>query len=207
MSENSSESNPTLRRIAEAVAALLMLPLTGWFRGVSTLLPSRRDRFMRGLSQGLSLLPGHIGSYLRCAFYRGTLLSVGRPCYIGFGTILATADIRLGDRVYVGPFCNLGHVDIGDDVMLGSNVTILSGKHQHGFERTDVPMNRQAGRYDRVRIGSDCWLGNASVVMVDIPQGSIVAAGATVTSTPAPFSIVGGNPARRIGSREPVADE
>lgn len=196
-----SEVRGVARRVAEGLAFVLVLPLIGWFRVRRALFPGSRDRGMRGMSQSLALLPGVIGSYLRCAFYRGTMLSVGRPCFIGFGTIFATADVRLGDRVYIGAFCNLGHVDIDDDVMLGSNVTILSGKHQHGFARTDVPMNRQEGRFDRVRIGSDCWLGNGSIVLADVSPGTIVAAGATVTKTLPRLSILGGNPATVIAER------
>lgn len=190
------------KRIVEGAALLVALPWVIWYRLATTVWPASRDVRMRGASQALSLLPGRLGSYVRCAFYRRTMLEVGRPCFIGFGTIFATADVRLGDRVYVGAFCNLGHVDISADVMLGSNVTVLSGKHQHGHDRTDVPMNRQEGRYDRVRIGHDCWLGNGSIVMVDVPAGSIVAAGAVVTSTPPEYSVIGGNPARVITRRK-----
>ena len=191
-----------LKEIVETAALLVALPWIGWYRLATAVAPTSRDVLMRGMSQAVSMFPGRVGSLVRCAFYRHTMLHVGRPCFIGFGTIFATADVHLGDRVYIGAFCNLGHVDIEDDVMLGSNVTILSGKHQHGFERTDVPMNQQEGRYDRVRIGGDCWLGNGSIVMADVAGGSIVAAGAVVTSTHPSHSVLGGNPARVISRRE-----
>jgi len=191
-----------LKLIAEGIATILIGPWILYFHGTAVLFPGRRDQIMRGLSQSLSLLPGLTGSYLRCAYYRRTLIHCGRGCFIGFGTIFATADVSLGDRVYIGPFCNIGHVATGNDVLIGSNVTILSGQGQHGYARLDVPMNMQPGRYVTVNIGEDCWLGNGSIVMAEVAPHSIVAAGAVVTGEHPERSIVGGNPARLIRLRD-----
>ncbi|MEZ6018990.1 MAG: DapH/DapD/GlmU-related protein [Planctomycetota bacterium] len=53
-----------------------------------------------------------------------------------------------------------------------------------------------------VTIEDDCWLGADSKILagVHIGRGSIVAAGAVVTSTP-PGHIVGGVPARILRAR------
>jgi acetyltransferase-like isoleucine patch superfamily enzyme len=122
-------------------------------------------------------------------------------CTICFGTIFATPEIEIGDDVYIGPFCNIGHVSIGPDTLIGSNVTILSGRHQHRYERLNVPIRLQGGTYDRVHIGNDVWIGNAATVLTDIRPHAVVGAGAVVTDTVDTGAIVGGNPARVIGQR------
>jgi acetyltransferase-like isoleucine patch superfamily enzyme len=52
-----------------------------------------------------------------------------------------------------------------------------------------------------VLIADDCWIGANAVVMANVGNGSVVAAGAVVTETVAPWSIVGGVPARLLRSR------
>ena len=190
-----------IKRVARYTALFLVSPVLIWFVGLAAILPDRRDQVLRGVSQLLSLLPGLLGSYLRVAFYSVAFPACGGAAHIGFGTIFATSDVSIGDRVYIGPFCNIGHADLGDDVLLGSNVTILSGNMQHRFDRTDVPINQQGGEYSRVSIGSDCWLGNGSIVMADIGPGSVVAAGAVVTKAVLAGDIVAGNPARVVKNR------
>lgn len=194
-----------MKILARCVATVLVAPLLAWYFVWSAAWASRAEQTFRGLSQLLAMLPGLAGSYVRGAFYRWTCEGWGHPCFIGFGTIFATREVSMGNRVYVGAFCNLGHVDISDDVMLGSNVTILSGQHQHGSARTDVPMNRQPGRFERVRVGRDCWLGNGAIVMADVSAGTIVAAGSVVTRAHPPYSVLAGNPARVIRSRREAA--
>lgn len=190
-----------IQSVLRAWALLIVSPLLAWYWMVSGVFPRNRDETLQGVSQLLSLLPGKTGSYVRVAFYSQVLTSVGSCCYIGFGTIFATPEITLGDHVYIGPFCNIGHVDIGTDVLIGSNVTILSGRHQHHADRVDIPMNRQGGTYERLQIGRDCWLGNGCVLLASVEEQSVVAAGAIVTKAVSRGSVVAGNPARLLRNR------
>lgn len=98
-------------------------------------------------------------------------------------------------------------MDFGEDVLVGSNVTILSGKRQHGFERTDLPINLQPGEYQRVRIGDDCWLGNGSIIMAPIASHSIVAAGAVVAGPNSDGTVIAGNPATVVRNRFEIQGE
>ncbi len=152
-------------------------------------------------SHTVSLFPGFIGNYLRKEFYRMTLRSCAPDICVEFATVLHQSGIELGHRVYIGVNCSIGDCIIEDDVLLGSNVDIISGKHQHCFDRLDIPIREQGGHFERIRIGRDSWIGNSSVVMANIGEQSIVAAGSVVTKDIPPRSIVAGNPARIIGKR------
>src|SRR5262245_7202592 len=105
-------------------------PLLAYFV-IRTLLRDRRDEVFQGFGQLLSLFPGFSGNLLRRRFYRRTLTRCGRDCVIGFGTLFATPEVELGQNVYIGARCMIAHATIGDDVLIGSNVDIIAGKHQH----------------------------------------------------------------------------
>ena len=61
-----------------------------------------------------------------------------------------------------------------------------------------------------VTIGDDVWIGHGAIILPgrSIGTGAVVAGGAVVTKDVAPYTIVGGNPARPIRRRfpEPVAE-
>jgi acetyltransferase-like isoleucine patch superfamily enzyme len=191
-----------LKGAAEGVAMLLVGPLAIAYHVSARLVRHRDDGIFQGYSQLMSLWPGLSGNFLRRAFYRLTLTSCSPSCSIGFGTIFATAKVEIGHGVYIGPYGNIGHVTLGDDVLLGSNVTILSGRRQHHLERLDVPIRLQGGTYERVTIGHDVWVGNGAIVLDDVEPQAVVAAGAVVTKPVRTRAIVGGNPAREIGERD-----
>lgn len=54
-----------------------------------------------------------------------------------------------------------------------------------------------------VNIGNDVWIGQSATIMsgVNIGDGAIIAANSVVTKNVAPYSIVGGNPAKLIKYR------
>jgi virginiamycin A acetyltransferase len=166
-------------------------------------LPAHRQQdVFRGVWQGASFWPGLLGVIRRRALARQALQRVGRRFQVEVGTILSTSQIEIGNDVYIGAYCNIGHCQIGDDVLFGSNVTILAGKAQHGYDRLDIPMRLQPGAFSPVRIGCDVWVGNGAIVMADIGDHAIVAAGSIVTKPVDAFAIVAGNPAKVIGMRQ-----
>lgn len=61
-----------------------------------------------------------------------------------------------------------------------------------------------------VTIGHDVWIGHGAIILPgrSIGTGAVVAGGAIVTKDVAPYTIVGGNPARPIRRRfpEPIAE-
>lgn len=94
-----------------------------------------------------------------------------------------------------------GPLKIGDNVMMGPDVTILS--QTHIIERTDIPMGKQGMREAIVIIGNDVWIGMRSIIMpgVKIGNGAVIGAGAVVTKDVPDYAIVGGVPARIIKYR------
>lgn len=191
-----------LKRLLDAVALLLVTPVAGAYFVMSLPGARLREAGFQMCSQFLSLLPGFPGDYLRRGFYRLTLAAAAPDCCIQFGTTLATPDVRIGHGVYVGANCNIGHCRIGNDALIGSHVMILSGNRQHNYDRLDIPIRHQGGSRREVTIGQDVWIGNGAIVLHDVGDHAIVAAGAVVTKPVAALTIVGGNPARVIGRRD-----
>lgn len=188
-----------LKKIVQLIALLFVVPIYGMMLLGEACF--KNDLPFQGCSQFLSLFPGVPGNYLRQQFYCLSLKKCHNDCCIEFGTRLSQRNIELGRRVYIGTNCCIGLCRIEDDVMLGSNVDILSGKKQHNFDRLDVPMREQGGELEKIVLGEDCWLGNSSVVMANVGKKSIVAAGSVVIKDAEPYSIVGGNPAKLIKNR------
>lgn len=95
-----------------------------------------------------------------------------------------------------------GPLKIGDNVMMGPDVTILT--HTHVTDRVDIPMSEQGYRVAEVVIGNDVWIGMRVVIMpgVRIGNGAIVGAGAIVTKDVPNYAIVGGVPAKIIKYRK-----
>jgi len=190
-----------IKKLVSWIALILVLPL--YLMLVVGEFFVKTDQPFQGCSQLLSLIPGVPGNYLRQQFYRMTLVKCSDDCCIEFGTRFSQRGSEIGRRVYIGANCSIGLCRMEDDVMLGSNVDIISGKKQHNFDRLDIPMREQGGELEKVVIGEDSWLGNSSVVMANVGTKCIVAAGSVVVKDLPAYSIAGGNPAKVLKSRLP----
>lgn len=94
-----------------------------------------------------------------------------------------------------------GGVVIGDRVLIGFNTFISTGNHI-------IPENKgrifsSGNKREKVSIDSDVWIGSNCVITagVSIGEGAVVGAGSVVTKDVAPFTIVGGVPAKLIKTR------
>ena len=189
-----------LKAIANGLALVLVLPC--WLGFLVARLFIGSHKAFPGWSQGLSLLPGLLGVYLRRAFYRLVLPRCGADSCISFGVIFSHPTAEVGSTVYVGPYCCLGDVTLEDDVLIGSHASITNGTAQHGIERLDIPVREQPGSFPRVTIGRDSWIGERSVVMADVGKHCVIGAGSVVTKPIPDYAIAVGVPARVIGSRK-----
>lgn len=87
-------------------------------------------------------------------------------------------------------------VAIGHDVAVNDDLTILSAEH-------DVNSVTFAGTGEATSIGDYAWLPTKIIILpgANVGEGAVVAAGSVVTRPVPPYTIVGGNPAREIGTR------
>lgn len=112
-------------------------------------------------------------------------------------------DIFIGSRSGLGLNCRVqGPLNIGNNVMMGPDVIIYTGNHR--FDRLDVPMIQQGNTEPRaVVIEDDVWIAARAIILpgITVGKGAVVAAGAVVTKDVAPYTVVGGVPARLIKSR------
>ncbi len=114
----------------------------------------------------------------------------------------------VGDRLIIGKFCAIARG--ARFIMNGANHK-MSGFSTYpfnifgdGWERVTPDPSEYPNRGDTV-VGNDVWLGYQALIMpgVHVGDGAIVASGALVTSDVAPYTIVGGNPARPLKQRFP----
>jgi acetyltransferase-like isoleucine patch superfamily enzyme len=189
-----------LKAVANGVAMMVVFPAFLWYQVARGLLG--RQQAFAGLSQGFSLIPGLGGIYLRRAFYRLVLPRCDTDACLCFGTIFSHPTARVGKSVYVGPYCCLGDITLEDDVLLGSQVSIMNGGEQHGIERLDIPIREQPGRWPHVTIGNDTWIGDRAVVLADIGSHCVVGAGSVVTKPLPDYAIAVGVPAKIVRYRD-----
>lgn len=194
-------SRRIVKQVADAGAAILVFAPRMVYL-LQCLIFGERQVFP-GWSQLLSLMPGELGVYCRRAFYRHALPRCGRDVCISFGTVFSHPTVRLGDRVYIGVGCMIGDVTIEDDALIGSHVSIINGRRQHGIERLDIPVREQPGDYPRVIVGRDAWIGDRAVVTTNVGHYAVVGAAAVVVKEVPETAIVAGNPATVRGYRGP----
>lgn len=111
-------------------------------------------------------------------------------------------EIRVGRRVFINQCCtiyDMGGVDIGDDVMVGPNVSIITTGHP-----LEPSRRRAYVEGKRIVIEGNVWIATGATIIggVTVGKGSVVAAGSVVTKDVPPNSLVAGVPAGVIRSLE-----
>lgn len=114
---------------------------------------------------------------------------------------------QFGDKLIIGKFCSIA-----------SGTKFIMGPANHRMNSISTyPFNVFGGAWEEntkphleelpwkgdIVIGNDVWIGRESVIMpgVKIGNGAIVAAYSVVTKNIAPYTVVGGNPAKHIKNR------
>lgn len=104
-------------------------------------------------------------------------------------------------------YCTIAPLTIGKKVIFGPHPTIITGDHRIdiiGKYIIDITNKEKLPENDQpVVIEDDVWCGaNVTILKgVTIGRGSVVAAGAVVTKSFPPYSIIGGVPARLLKMR------
>jgi galactoside O-acetyltransferase len=114
------------------------------------------------------------------------------------GEILIGDSASLNTNVMIG--ASGGRIVIGNNVLIAANVVIRSADHG---TRASVPIRDQPHTPGVINIEDDVWIGSNAVITsnVTLSRGTIVGAGAVVTKSTEPYSIVGGVPAQKISQR------
>jgi acetyltransferase-like isoleucine patch superfamily enzyme len=107
-------------------------------------------------------------------------------------------NIRVGRKVFINQCCtiySIADVVIGDDVMLGPNVSLITSSHP-----VDPARRFSAFVADPIVVGPNVWVAAGATVVggVTIGENSVVAAGSVVTHDVPANTLVAGNPARMI---------
>lgn len=108
--------------------------------------------------------------------------------------------MKLGRNVFINQNCtfyDLGGLEIGDDVMIGPNVSLITSGHPvEPSRRRDFVLAKP------IVIERNVWIGAGATIIggVTVGENSVVAAGAVVTRDVSPNVLVGGNPAAVIRS-------
>jgi hypothetical protein len=127
-------------------------------------------------------------------------------------------EVELGDYSYVMEDCSIWCATIGKFANIAAAVRINATNHPT-WRATLHHFTYRAGNYfegasdeaeffdwrrsNRVKIGHDVWIGHGATLLpgVTVGNGAVVGAGAVVSRDVAPYTIVGGVPARLIRDR------
>lgn len=119
---------------------------------------------------------------LRSFWLRLKGVEVGKGSLISFGAWVDTA--------------KKGHVTIGKNVIVSHGSKILA----HDWASSRMGLSSFDGHFRHTVIEDDAFIGMNSVVLpgVTVGRGAIVGAGAIVTRDVSPYTVVVGNPAKKI---------
>jgi virginiamycin A acetyltransferase len=112
----------------------------------------------------------------------------------------------IGDKLIIGKFCALARgikfIMNGANHKLDGFSTYPFQIFGNGWEKV-TPQTGELPYKGDTTIGNDVWIGYEAVTMpgVQVGDGAIIAAKSVVVGDVLPYTIVGGNPAKRIRQR------
>jgi acetyltransferase-like isoleucine patch superfamily enzyme len=146
-----------------------------------------------------SLLSNNVSINRRNYIFRS---KIGMYTYTGLGTMLLST--------IIGKFCSLSwNVSIGGGNHIFSNVSSFPQWRFNMLDKGNINHSTNAELQARLQnlgtctIGNDVWIASNAVILrdVNIGNGAVIGAGAIVTKDVEPYSIVVGNPAKKIRMR------
>jgi virginiamycin A acetyltransferase len=187
MTDGDAASEMSVRRLLKrlvfgiSLAVVSPLILAAWIEEKAT----RGEALFVFLTQLLALIPGLVGTYLRGAYYYGTLEDCSWQVHVGFGSVFTYRGASVGPYVSMGAYCVIGHARIGDHVMMAS-------RRQHIDESGKLSSEP---RFESVTVGRGSWIGEGAIIMANVGERCIVSAGSVVVNEMPGASLLAGNPA------------
>ena len=160
-----------------------------------------------------SLLPAYLWDMMWAPVWKRAMRHCGRGVYLRpmSSDIKGVRNLSVGDGTSIPKgatfYCTDAPLTIGRKVIFGPRPTIITGDHRTdliGKYIIDVTTEEKLPENDLpVVIEDDVWCGaNVTILKgVTIGRGSIVAAGAVVTQSFPPYSVIGGVPAKLLKMR------
>lgn len=156
-------------------------------------------RFLRNKQTGALVFGKHDSVYAGCSFSVG----VNGRVSVGDFTLLNGALVMCEDKIDIGSHCliswNVGIAD-SDFHPLDPAQRLIDAQAVAPFFKDRPP--RPKLKTAPVKIGDNVWIGMNAVILkgVSIGENSVVAAGAVVTKSVSPNTVVAGNPAVPVRS-------
>lgn len=194
---------------------LLVLPLLWLFLGLRAvvflvrgkliaepLLKAYCTRVGRGVTAGI---------YVPWVMGRGELVLGDYVHFNGKLSLKFAASFVARPRLEIGDHCDIGHevsFVVGREIRLGRHVQVASGvSFRDSAGHASDPAARLAGAppsdedVRTIVVHDNVWIGADAMILpgVEIGEGSIVTARSIVSTAVAPYTIVAGSPARRVG--------
>lgn len=123
-------------------------------------------------------------------------VTVGDYLRLSDGTVVSaiSGNVKIGNSVFINRNCSIvcrKHIEIGDMVSIGPNVTIWD--HDHNYDNSTIC---EAGyKTGEIIIEKECWIGAGAIILRNtrIGEGSVVGAGTVIKGDIPPHSLVTSN--------------
>ncbi len=126
-------------------------------------------------------------------------VQLGKRGWIAFHS--HDSHLNIGERTVVGDrFVFTDNIMIGKECLLSFGVVVVA--HKHDLSNCCNPVNSDV-HCDPIVIGDRCFIGCNAVILggVSLGHDCNVGAGAIVTKSFPPYSVIAGNPAKLMGER------